>query len=151
MCDFRSMCGGRKVTRSRSEHGKYCCAGAHPTGKYKFRLRMHTLNRKGMVSIKHGTILHGSDSARPIKHGPIVHENNRAPYRLDTARFSTGAIVHESVMQKRLCTGSIVHQSKNEENNCFYTDTSLMRALRAHTEILCTKLCVPLSWFRTFS
>ena len=37
-----------------------------------------------MVSIKHGTILHGVDSARPIAHEPIVHENNRAPYRLDT-------------------------------------------------------------------
>ena len=49
----------------------------------------------GMVSIKHSTILHGSDSARPIRNGPIVHENNRAPYRLDTARFSTGSIVHE--------------------------------------------------------
>ena len=64
-----------------------------------------------MVSIKHGTILHGSDSARPIGYGPIVHENNRAPYRLDTARFSTGSIVHVSVMQKRLGTGSIVHES----------------------------------------
>ena len=28
-----------------------------------------------MVSIKHGTILQGSDSAQPIGHGPIVHEN----------------------------------------------------------------------------
>ena len=64
----------------------------------------------GMVSIKHGTILHGVDSARPSGHGPIVHENNRAPYRLDTPRFSTGSIVHESVMQKRLGTGSIVHE-----------------------------------------
>ena len=64
-----------------------------------------------MVSIKHGTILHGVDSARPIGHGPIVHENNRAPYRLDTPRFSTGSIVHESVIQKRLGTGSIVHES----------------------------------------
>ena len=59
-----------------------------------------------MVSIKHG-----SDSARPIGQGPIVHVNNRAPYRLDTARFSTGSIVYESVMQKRLGTGSIVHES----------------------------------------
>ena len=64
-----------------------------------------------MVSIQHGTILHGSDSARPIGHGPIVHENNRAPYQLDTARFSTDLIVHVSVMQKRLGTGSIVHKS----------------------------------------
>ena len=64
-----------------------------------------------MVSIKHGTILHSSDSARPIGHGPIMHENNRAPYRLDTARFSTGSIVHESVMQRRFGTGSIVHES----------------------------------------
>ena len=64
-----------------------------------------------MVSIKHGTILHGSDSARPIGHGPIVHENNRAPYRLDTARFSTGSIVHESVLQKLFGTGSIVRES----------------------------------------
>ena len=70
------------------------------------------MTRKGeMVSIKHSTILHGSDSARPIGHGPIMHENNRAPYRLDTARFSTGSIVHELVMQKRLGTGSIVHES----------------------------------------
>ena len=69
------------------------------------------LARPGMVSIKHGKILHGCDSARPIGHGPIVHENNQAPYRFDTARFSTGSIVHESVMQKRLGTGSIVHKS----------------------------------------
>ena len=69
------------------------------------------LTRTGMVSIEHGTILHGSDSARPIEHGPIVHENNRAPYRLDTVRFSTGSIVHKSVLQKRLGTGSIVHES----------------------------------------
>ena len=68
-----------------------------------------------MVSIKHGTILHGSDSARPIGHGPIVHENNRAPYRLDAARFSTGSIVHESVMQKRLGAGSIMHKTVIQE------------------------------------
>ena len=37
-----------------------------------------------MVSIKHGAILHGVDSARPIAHELIVHENNREPYRLDT-------------------------------------------------------------------
>ena len=66
---------------------------------------------RGMVSIKDGTILHGSDLARLIGHGAIVHENNRAPYRLDTARFSTGSIVHESVLQKRFGTGSIVHES----------------------------------------
>ena len=64
----------------------------------------------GMVSIKHGTILHSSDSARPIGHGPIVNENNRAPYRLDKARSSTGLIVDESVMQKRFSTSSIVHR-----------------------------------------
>ena len=64
-----------------------------------------------MVSIKHGTILHGVDSAWPIGHTPIVHENNRAPYRLETPRFNTGSIVHESVVQKRLGTGSIVHES----------------------------------------
>ena len=64
-----------------------------------------------MVSIKHGTILHVVDSARPIGHGSIVHENNRAPYRLDTPRFGTGSIVHESVLQKRFGTGSIVHES----------------------------------------
>ena len=40
--------------------------------------------REGMVSIKHCTILHGVDSARPIGHRPIVHENNRAPYGLNT-------------------------------------------------------------------
>ena len=44
-----------------------------------------------MVSIKHGTILHGVDLAWPIGHGPIVHENIRVPYRLDTSRFSTGS------------------------------------------------------------
>ena len=69
----------------------------------------------GMVSIKHGTILHGSDSARPIGHEPIVHENNSAPYRLDTARFSTGSIVHELVMQKGFGTGSIVHETVIQE------------------------------------
>ena len=37
-----------------------------------------------MVSIKPGTILHDVDSARPIAHEPIVYENNRTPYRLDT-------------------------------------------------------------------
>ena len=73
------------------------------------------LTRTGMVSIEHGTILHGSDSARPIEHGPIVHENNRAPYRLDTVRFSTGSIVHKSVLQKRLGTGSIVHETVIQE------------------------------------
>ena len=65
----------------------------------------------GMVSIKHGTILYGVDSARPIGHGPIAHENTRAPYRSDTPRFSTVSIVHESVIQKRLGTGPIVHES----------------------------------------
>ena len=37
-----------------------------------------------MASIKHCTILHDVDSARPIEHEPIVHENNRASDRLDT-------------------------------------------------------------------
>ena len=37
-----------------------------------------------MVSMKHCPILHGVDSARPIDHGPIAHENNRVPYRLGT-------------------------------------------------------------------
>ena len=37
-----------------------------------------------MVSMKYGKILHGVDSARLIAHEPIVHEDNRSPYRLDT-------------------------------------------------------------------
>ena len=65
----------------------------------------------GMVSMKHGTILHCVDSARPIGHGPIVHENNRAPYRLDTSRFSTGSVMHETIIRERFSTGSIVHES----------------------------------------
>ena len=36
------MCGGRKVTRFRTEHGEYCCACTDPTGKYKFWLCMRT-------------------------------------------------------------------------------------------------------------
>ena len=54
--------------------------------KTKIKMSSHAVInvRAGMVSIKHGTILHGVDSARPIAHEPIVHENNRASYRLDT-------------------------------------------------------------------
>ena len=48
-----------------------------------FYLYMTALEKIGMISIKHGTILHGVDSARPIAHEPIVDENNRS-YRLDT-------------------------------------------------------------------
>ena len=65
----------------------------------------------GIVSIKHGTISHGIDSARPTAHEPIVHENNRAPYRLDSPPIQHRLDLHESVMQKRLGTGSIVHES----------------------------------------
>ena len=47
------MCGGRKVTRSITGHGKYCCACAHLTGKYKFRLHMRTLKGKMKLSVAH--------------------------------------------------------------------------------------------------
>ena len=39
---FRPICNRRKVTRSITGHGKYWCACAHLTGKYKFRLRKRT-------------------------------------------------------------------------------------------------------------
>ena len=59
-----------------------------------------------MVSIKHGTILHGVDSTRPIAHEPIVHENNRAPYRLDTPpiqhRLDCARIGYEKTIRQRL-------------------------------------------------
>ena len=54
-----------------------------------------------MVSIEHGMILHGVDSARPILHEPIVHE---------------------SVLQKRFNTSSILHRFNcapvNIKKNC---------------------------------
>ena len=64
----------------------------------------------GMVSIKHGTISHGVDSARLIAHEPIVHENNRAPYRLDTPpiqhRLDCARIIYakNDWAPARLCT-----------------------------------------------
>ena len=67
----------------------------------------------GMVLIKHGTILHGFDSARPIGHGPIVLENNRAPYidwtRHDSApaRLCTNQLCKNDWAPARLCTNRL--------------------------------------------
>ena len=60
----------------------------------------------GIVSIKHGTILHGIDSARPIAHEPTMHENKRAPYRLDTPpiqhRLECAWICYGKMIRRRL-------------------------------------------------
>ena len=66
MYDFRPMYGGRKVTRSRTGHGKYCCACAHPTEKYKFRLCMRTLNVQIELPVAHAHFEKNLNSA-PVR------------------------------------------------------------------------------------
>ena len=67
------------------------------------------LPQTGVVSINHCTTVRSVDSAGPIRHGPIVHENNRAPCRLNTPPAET--IGHRRTIQCVDCTRTTGHGS----------------------------------------
>ena len=70
----------------------------------------------GMVPIEHHTTVHGIDWAQPTGHGPIVHENNCAPCRLDTLPVDT--IVHQPTVHRVHCARPIGHSSIAHRYNC---------------------------------
>ena len=70
----------------------------------------------GMVPIEHHTTVHGIDWAQPTGHGPIVHENNCAPCRLDTLPVDT--IVHQPTVHRVHCARPIGHSSIAQRYNC---------------------------------
>ena len=69
-----------------------------------------------MVPIDHPTTVHGIDWAQPTGHGPIVHENNCAPCRLDTLPVDT--IVHQPTVHRVHCARPIGHSSIAHRYNC---------------------------------
>ena len=60
----------------------------------------------GMVPIEHHTTVHGIDWAQPTGHGPIVHENNCAPCRLDTLPVDT--IAHQPTVHRVDCCAWLI-------------------------------------------
>ena len=69
-----------------------------------------------MVPIEHHTTVHDIDWAQPTGHGPIVHENDCAPCRLDTLPVDT--IVHQSTVHRVDCARPIGHGWIVHRYNC---------------------------------
>ena len=94
----------------------------------------------GMVPIEHHTTVHDDDSAQPIGHEPIVHENNCAPCRLDT--LPVDAIVHQKTLHRIDCARPIGYGSTAHRYDCAPYSLNTVAVVKTEHRSLCTESIV---------